>query len=175
MVPPPRNEFNMQQPWMRQSLIRQSWQPKAIDGVPDGIVVFDGVCVLCSGWVNFLIARDDARFFRFTPIQSRYGRALAERLAIDPEAPQTNAVIFGGNAYFKSDSAIQALARLPRWRWMRAFSVVPRPVRDWLYDRVALNRYQLFGKTESCMVPTPELMRRFVFDAPGASSDGTGR
>jgi predicted DCC family thiol-disulfide oxidoreductase YuxK len=167
MVPSPRNEFNMQQ-----SLMPHSWRPKAIDGVPDGIVVFDGVCILCSGWVNFLIERDDARFFRFTPIQSPYGRALAARLAIDPEAPQTNGVIIGGQAYFKSDSAIQALARLPRWRWMRAFSVVPRPVRDWLYDRVALNRYRLFGKTESCMVPTPELMRRFIFDMP---SDDTGQ
>ena len=51
---------------------------------------------------------------------------------------------------------------------MRAFAVLPRPVRDWLYDRVARNRYQLFGRTESCMVPTPELMRRFVFDDGGA-------
>ena len=152
--------------------MRQSWRPKVIDGVPDGIVVFDGVCILCSGWVNFLIKRDDAGFFRFTPIQSSYGRALAARLAIDPEAPQTNAVILGGCAYFKSDSAIQALARLPRWRWIRVFSVVPRTVRDWFYDRVALNRYQLFGKTESCMVPTPELTRRFIFDMP---SENTGQ
>ncbi len=165
----------MRQSSMRPSSMRPSWRPKAIDGVPNGIVVFDGVCVLCSGWVTFLIERDDARFFRFTPIQSPYGRALAQRLAIDPEAPQTNAVVLGGNAYFKSDSAIQALARLPRWQWMRAFSIVPRPLRDWLYDRVARNRYRLFGKTESCMVPTPELMGRFVFDAPAASSESAGQ
>ena len=87
-------------------LMQQSWKPKAIDGVPDGLVLFDGVCVLCSGWVQFLIERDRDQFFRFTPIQSPYGRALAQRLGIDAEAPQTNAVIIGGRAYFKVDSAI---------------------------------------------------------------------
>ena len=148
--------------------MQHSWQPKAIDGIGDGLVLFDGVCVLCSGWVRFLLARDRAEFFRFTPIQSPYGRALAQRLGIDVETPETNAVIIGGRAYFKADSAMQALARLPRWRWVRIFAILPRPVRDWLYDRVARNRYQLFGRTESCMVPAPELMRRFVFDESAA-------
>ena len=151
--------------------MQQSWKPKAIDGVGDGLVLFDGVCVLCSGWVRFLLERDHAEFFRFTPIQSPYGRALAQRLGIDAEMPETNAVIVGGRAYFKADSAMQALARLPRWRWVRIFSVLPRPVRDWCYDRVARNRYQLFGKTESCMVPRPELMRRFVFEQDGANPE----
>jgi predicted DCC family thiol-disulfide oxidoreductase YuxK len=154
--------------------MQPSWEPKAIDGVPDGLVVFDGVCVLCSGWVRFLLARDNINFFRFTPIQSPYGRTLAQRLGINPETPETNAVIIGGRAYFKCDSAIQALVRLPRWRWVRAFSILPRPVRDWFYDRVARNRYQLFGKTESCMVPTPELMRRFIFDQSGANPERPG-
>src|SRR5262245_44190721 len=143
--------------------MQQSWKPQAIDGVPDGVIIFDGVCVLCSGWVRFLLERDLDEIFRFTPIQSPYGRALAERLGIDAETPQTNAVILGGYTYFKSDSAIQALARVPRWGWVRVFAILPRPVRDWLYDRVAQNRYWLFGKTETCMAPTPAIMRRFVF------------
>jgi predicted DCC family thiol-disulfide oxidoreductase YuxK len=151
--------------------MRQSWEPAAIDGAPDGLVLFDGVCVLCSGWVHFLIERDRAQFFRFTPIQSAYGRALAQRLGIDAETPETNAVILGGRAYFKADSAIQALSRVPRWRWVRALSVLPRPVRNWFYDRIARNRYQLFGRTESCMVPTPELMRRFIFEHSSASPE----
>jgi predicted DCC family thiol-disulfide oxidoreductase YuxK len=155
--------------------MQQSWKPKAIDGVGDGLVLFDGVCVLCSGWVRFLLERDCAEFFRFTPIQSPYGRALAQRLGIDTEMPETNAVIVGGRAYFKADSAMQALAHVPRWRWVRIFSVLPRPVRDWCYDRVARNRYQLFGKTESCMVPRPELMRRFVFDEGGTNAERAAR
>jgi predicted DCC family thiol-disulfide oxidoreductase YuxK len=152
-------------------LMQPFWKPQVIDGVPDGLVLFDGVCVLCSGWVRFLIERDRDLFFRFTPIQSPYGRALAERLGIDTETPETNAVVNGGRAYFKADSAIEALTHLPRWRWVRIFTILPRPVRNWLYDRVARNRDQLFGKHESCMVPTPELMRRFVFEADNASSE----
>jgi predicted DCC family thiol-disulfide oxidoreductase YuxK len=154
--------------------MQQLWQPKAVDGVPDGLVLFDGVCVLCSGWVRFLIERDHGHFFRFTPIQSPYGRALAKRLGIDTETPQTNAVMIGGRAYLKGDSVIHALALVPRWRWVRVFSIVPRPLRDWLYDRVAQNRYRLFGKTESCMVPNPELMRRFVFEKSDANAERTG-
>jgi predicted DCC family thiol-disulfide oxidoreductase YuxK len=151
--------------------MQQSWEPRTIDGVPDGLVLFDGVCVLCSGWVRFLIERDGVEFFRFTPIQSPYGRALARRLGIDAETPETNAVILGGRAYFKADSAIHALTRVPRWGWVRVFSILPRRLRDWLYDRVARNRYRMFGKTESCMVPTPELMRRFIVDERGANPE----
>jgi len=142
--------------------MQQSWQPKAIEGVPDGLVLFDGVCVLCSGWVRFLLERDKVNFFRFTPIQSAYGRALAERLGIDAETPQTNAVIIGGRAYFKADSAIEALSRLSRWRWVRIFATLPRPVRDWLYDRVDSKRYRLFGRRETCLVPTAENADRFL-------------
>jgi predicted DCC family thiol-disulfide oxidoreductase YuxK len=144
--------------------MQPSWKPKPISNVPDGLIVFDGVCVLCSGWVQFLIRRDRDEIFRFTPIQSTYGGDLAAKLGIDREAPESNAVIFGGTAYFKFDSVMQALGRLPRWRWLRAFAIVPRPLRDWIYDRIAKNRYRMFGKTESCMMPTPSLMRRFVFD-----------
>ena len=64
---------------------------------------------------------------------------------------------------------------MPRWGWVRVFAILPRPVRDWLYDRIARNRYQLFGRTESCMVPAPELMRRFVFDDGGAASGARGK
>jgi predicted DCC family thiol-disulfide oxidoreductase YuxK len=143
--------------------MQPSWEPKPISSVPDGLIVFDGVCVLCSGWVQFLIRRDPTEIFRFTPIQSAYGGAIAARLGIDRAAPESNAVIFGGTAYFKFDSVMQALGRLPGWRWLRAFAILPRPLRDCIYDRIAKNRYRMFGKTESCMMPTPELMRRFVF------------
>jgi predicted DCC family thiol-disulfide oxidoreductase YuxK len=149
--------------------MQSSWRPRDIDGVPDGLVLFDGVCILCSGWVRFLLARDHDGDFRFTPIQSPYGRQLAERLGIDPETPETNALIAGGRAYFKLDSMIEALQRFPRWRWVRVLAILPRPVRDWCYDRIARNRYRLFGRTERCMVPTPEVSRRFLVDPPGAT------
>jgi predicted DCC family thiol-disulfide oxidoreductase YuxK len=150
--------------------MRDSWQPAIIEGVPDGLVLFDGVCILCSGWVRFLIERDKDDYFRFTPIQSPYGRVLARRLGIDAESPETNAVFVGGRAYFKFDSVIHALKRFPRWRWLCALAVLPRPLRDWCYDRVAANRYRMFGQTERCMVPTLELTRRFLLDDPAVAA-----
>ena len=142
------------------------WRPQAIDGVPDGLIVFDGVCVFCSSWVRFVIERDRAERFRFTPVQSRYGSALAVRLGISVEDPETNAAVFGGRAYFKSDAALEVLSRLPRWSWARALKLAPRFVRDGAYDWIARRRYRLFGRTEACMVPSPELTARFVFDQP---------
>ena len=72
--------------------------------------------------------------------------------------------MIGGCAYFKSDAAIAVVSRLPGWSWTRLFAPVPRPIRDWLYDRIALSRYRLFGRTESCLMPAPEIVSRFVSD-----------
>ena len=116
--------------------------------------------------MRFVIARDRAKLFRFTPVQSRYGSALAVRLGISVDDPETNAVVFADRAYFKSDATIAVLSRLPRWWWARALLAVPRPIRDWAYDWIARRRYRLFGRTQICMVPTPELRARFVFDEP---------
>jgi predicted DCC family thiol-disulfide oxidoreductase YuxK len=140
----------------------QRWTSVPAPDLPDGLVLFDGVCALCSGWVRFLIARDPAGRFRYVPIQSELGRALATRFGVDPDAPQTNVVIAGGSANFKSDSAIAALSDVPRWRWVRLLRVLPKGLRDGLYDRIANNRYAWFGRTETCMVPTAELASRFL-------------
>jgi predicted DCC family thiol-disulfide oxidoreductase YuxK len=126
------------------------------------VILFDGVCVLCSGWVAFVIARDRDKRFRFAAIQSAAGTALATRFGIDRDAPETNAVIVDGTAYFKSDSALQVLSRLPGWHWVRVLALCPRDLRNWAYDRVAKNRYRLFGRTATCMVPTAEVRERFV-------------
>lgn len=148
--------------------LRKSWLPKPIPEVADGLILFDGVCVFCSGWVKFVIARDLAARFRFVPIQSPYGSDLALRLDIDRDYPETNAVFMDGRAFFKLDAAIVVLSRLPGWSWVRILRALPRGLRDWFYDRVAKNRYRLFGKTETCLVPTPEIAGRFVFDRPTA-------
>jgi predicted DCC family thiol-disulfide oxidoreductase YuxK len=132
----------------------RDWSPIPWDG-PDGVIVYDGVCIFCSRWVRFVIARDQARRFRFVAIQSPAGRALAGRLGIDPEVPETNAVLVDGRAFFKADAAIEVTRRLPRWGWTPAVRILPRRVRDALYDLVARNRYRLFGRTETCMVPGP--------------------
>jgi predicted DCC family thiol-disulfide oxidoreductase YuxK len=140
----------------------KSWLPMPIDGVPDGLILFDGVCVFCSRWVGFVIGRDRTMRFRFVTVQEPAGAALAVRLGIDPEMPETNAVILGGRAIFKSDAAIVVLSSLPGWGWARGLRLVPRRLRDGLYDFVARNRYHWFGRSETCLVPTPELAARLL-------------
>jgi predicted DCC family thiol-disulfide oxidoreductase YuxK len=128
----------------------------------DDVILFDGVCVFCSRWVRFIVARDKAARFRFTPIQSPYGTRLAQALGINPDDPDTNAVVHGGVAYFKSDGALTVLSCLPGWSWVRVLLAVPRPLRNAVYNVVAKNRYRIFGKYEACIVPDAELRARVI-------------
>ena len=128
----------------------------------DDVILYDGVCVFCSRWVQFVVARDRAARFRFTTIQSPYGARLARALGIDADDPDTNAVIHGGVAYFKSDGALTVLSHLPRWRWTRALFWVPKPLRDAVYNLVARNRYRIFGKFDACFIPGADMRARVV-------------
>ena len=128
----------------------------------DDIILYDGVCIFCSRWIRFIAARDSDRRFRFTAIQSGYGTRLAQALRIDPDDPDTNAVIHGGVAYFKSDAALTVLSNLPGWRWARMLRVFPKPLRDVVYNLVARNRYRIFGKYDACFVPDAEMRARVI-------------
>ncbi len=114
------------------------------------LILYDGDCVLCSGWFRFVAQRDAERKFLFTAIQSPYGRALALQHGIDPDHPQSNAVLIDGITNLKSDSAIAAISHLPGYGWVRMFGLVPKAVRDPLYSMIARNRYRWFGKNEAC-------------------------
>ncbi|MBI5263904.1 MAG: thiol-disulfide oxidoreductase DCC family protein [Bradyrhizobium sp.] len=128
----------------------------------DDVILYDGVCIFCSRWVRFVAKRDRARRFRFTPIQSPYGTRLAQAFGIDPDDPDTNAVIHGGEVLLKSDAALTVLSLLPRWGWVRLLFAVPKPLRDGLYNLVARNRYRIFGKYEACFVPDDDLRTRVI-------------
>jgi predicted DCC family thiol-disulfide oxidoreductase YuxK len=128
----------------------------------DDVILYDGVCIFCSRWVRFVIARDTARRFRFTPIQSDYGMRLARTFGIDPDDPDTNAVVHGGIAWMKSDAALTVLSHLPGWGWTRALFAVPKPLRNAVYSLVARNRYRIFGKHETCFVPDAERRARVL-------------
>jgi predicted DCC family thiol-disulfide oxidoreductase YuxK len=137
----------------------------AVPAFPDDkvLVVFDGVCVLCSGLAKFILKRDRASAFRLTTAQSRLGEALYRHYGLDTEEFETNLVIAGGRPYAKLDSVAVAGARLGgAWRVLAVLRLLPRPLADWLYDRVAQNRYALFGRTDSCMIPPPEWRERFI-------------
>ena len=128
----------------------------------DDVILYDGVCVFCSRWVRFVARRDLNRRFRFTAIQSSYGTRLAQAFGIDPQNPDTNAVVHGGAAYFKSDAALTVLSALPGWGWVRVLRAVPKPLRDAVYNLVARNRYRIFGKYEACFVPDAEMRARVM-------------
>jgi len=118
--------------------------------------------VFCSRWIRFVALRDKDRRFRFTAIQSGYGTRLAQAFGINPEDPDTNAVIHGGEVFFKSDAALTVLGALPRWGWVRAVRLVPKPVRDAVYNLIARNRYRIFGKYEACFTPDASLRARVI-------------
>jgi predicted DCC family thiol-disulfide oxidoreductase YuxK len=128
----------------------------------DDVILYDGVCIFCSRWVRFVATRDVARRFRFTAIQSPYGTRLAKTFGIDPADPDTNAVIHGGVAYFKSDAALTVLSNLPGWWWTRALFAVPKPLRNAVYNLIARNRYRIFGKYDECFVPDAEMRARVL-------------
>src|SRR6201991_4395170 len=100
----------------------------------DDVILYDGVCIFCSRWICFIADRDRDKRFRFTPIQSPYGTRLAQAFGIDPADPDTNAVIHGGVAYFKSDAALTVLSHLPGWQWTKSLFAVPRQLRNAVYS-----------------------------------------
>jgi predicted DCC family thiol-disulfide oxidoreductase YuxK len=128
----------------------------------DDVILYDGVCVFCSRWIRFVAKRDVEQQFRFTAIQSGYGTRLAQAFGINPDDPDTNAVVHGGEAFFKSDAALTVLSNLPGWGWVRVLQAVPKPLRDAVYDLVARNRYRIFGKYDECFVPDAEMRARVM-------------
>jgi predicted DCC family thiol-disulfide oxidoreductase YuxK len=137
----------------------------AVPAFPDdkGLVVFDGVCVLCSGFVRFILEHDAAFAFRLTTAQSPLGQALFRHYGLDTEAFESNLVLIDGRAHAKLDTVAAVATRISGpWRVLGLLRLVPRSLGDWIYDRVARNRYALFGRTEHCMLPPPEWRDRFL-------------
>lgn len=127
------------------------------------VVIFDGICNLCSHSVQFILRHEAKPEIVFASLQSAPGARLLREFNFNPDDAKTFVLISGGEAYVKSAAAIR-VARQFRgaWKLLAAFWVIPRPVRDYLYDVVARNRYRWFGRLEACMVPTPELANRFL-------------
>lgn len=126
------------------------------------IVLFDGVCNFCDASVNFIISRDRAGVFRFAPLQSDAGRELIEKYSI-PADVDSVILIDNDRTFIHSDAALRIAQKLGGvWKLLSLFRIVPRPIRDWGYKLFAKNRYRLFGKKDSCMMPAPEIRERFL-------------
>jgi predicted DCC family thiol-disulfide oxidoreductase YuxK len=130
---------------------------------PDTLVLFDGVCILCTASVQFIIRHDRAAIFYFAPLQSEIGREICRSQGLDPADVQTFVLISRGRMLVRSDAAIEVVSRFGgAWRFFTVFRLVPRVARDWIYSMVARNRYRWFGRTDACMIPTPEIKERFL-------------
>jgi predicted DCC family thiol-disulfide oxidoreductase YuxK len=133
----------------------------------ENIVIFDGVCNLCEFSVNFIFERDSSGQFYFTPAQSPLGASLLKRFGINTSRLDTVVLVRDGKAYTRSAAAIEIAARLDLpWNLLTVFKAVPESLRDMLYDLIAQNRYQLFGKKEACMLPSEALRKRFLEEIP---------
>ena len=127
------------------------------------IVLFDGVCNLCNGSVQFILKRDPQGLFRFASLQSEAGRSLMAEHGLDPEALSSMVVLDDGRAWQESSAALRIARHLPGgWKLLRVFAVIPRPLRNAVYRLIARNRYRWFGKQDVCWLPTPELRTRFL-------------
>lgn len=132
-------------------------------GPQDEVVLFDGVCKLCNGWAKFLIRHDHQRRFRLASVQSPQGQALLEWYGMPTDEYETLVLIRDGRAHVRSDAILRILGGLPLpWRLGVVGRVIPRLIRDWLYDRIARNRYRLFGRYDTCLVLTPDHRSRFL-------------
>lgn len=126
-----------------------------------GIVYFDGVCNLCSGFVQFLIKNDPDFYFKFASLQSEIGQKMAKKYQL--KAIDFDTVVYQENdaIYTKSEAVFRIANHLNRWKWLLVFRFLPKKFLDFLYDQVAQNRYRFFGKKTSCWLPSPELAKRF--------------
>ena len=130
---------------------------------PQPIILFDGVCNLCAWAVRFIIERDPRAVFRFAALQSDAGQKLLVEHGLERGSMDSFVLVENGRAHLESSAALHVACHLAgAWPLCFAFIILPRMVRDPLYRVIARNRYRWFGKTDSCMMPTPELRARFL-------------
>ncbi|MDY2586560.1 thiol-disulfide oxidoreductase DCC family protein [Winogradskyella aquimaris] len=129
------------------------------------LILFDGVCNLCNSSVLFVIKRDKKNKFLFAPLQGDVGKTITEHFEIDTELVDS-IILYSPTKekiYYKSTAALEVAKQLNfPTKLMALFLIIPAFIRNWVYDYVAKNRYQWYGKKEACMIPTPELKAKFL-------------
>jgi predicted DCC family thiol-disulfide oxidoreductase YuxK len=127
------------------------------------IILFDGVCNFCNRTVNIILAHDKAAQYQFAPNQSIAAINLIQQFGLEAHALNSVVLIEGDKVYTKTDAVIRIAVKLSGWpsifRWLK---LIPKPIRNFAYDLVAQNRYRLFGKRKSCMIPDKSIIGRFL-------------
>lgn len=126
-------------------------------------ILFDGVCNLCNGAVTFVIKHDKKNVFQFAALQSAVGIAMAAKHGVDTSKTDSILLIDQDKIYAKSTAALKIARHLSGgYPLLYGFMIVPNFIRNWVYNTIAKNRYKWFGRTDSCMVPAPELKDKFL-------------
>lgn len=128
------------------------------------ITIFDTDCILCSRWIRFILRNEATDSIQFASSRKPNGKRLAEKFGISPDALDlTYVVIDGERAHTKSSASLVILGKLNRlWSWLRILGLVPRTIRDRIYDIVARNRLRWFGEEKDCFLPPVEQRNRFL-------------
>lgn len=130
---------------------------------PQSILLFDGECGLCNGVVNFVLHHDRQKRFRFAPLQSPAGQGLLRRYGLPPEGVNSMVLLENGALFTRSTAALRLARRLGGLlSLLYCLMIVPRPLRDVVYRLIAKFRYQVFGRSNACMMPSPEQRARFI-------------
>ncbi|MCF6300321.1 MAG: thiol-disulfide oxidoreductase DCC family protein [Proteobacteria bacterium] len=129
----------------------------------DPLILFDGVCKLCHGWSQFILKYDRSHVFKLATVQSKQGQAILRHFGLPTNHFDTMIYVEDNQAYQKSTAFLKVIQKLPYpIKLLQLCYIVPRFIRDWFYDRVALNRYRLFGKYSECPLPTADHNNRFL-------------
>lgn len=130
---------------------------------PQHIILFDGPCNLCNAAVRSIIKKDSKNKFRFASLQSDAGVALLKRLGLPEEHSDSVVYIKNGDFFLGSDAALEIAKTLGgKWQLFYIFKIIPRVIRNGIYNFIARNRYKWFGKQEVCALPAPQLSEKFL-------------
>ncbi|MEW8972155.1 MAG: thiol-disulfide oxidoreductase DCC family protein [Mesobacillus sp.] len=126
------------------------------------VILFDGVCNFCDASVQFILDRDEKELFRFASLQSDAGMELLKKYNV-PDDVDSMILIEDGKVYYKSSAALRISRHLRgAWKLLYVFMIVPAPIRNIVYDLIAKNRFKWFGQKDSCMLPPPNVRKRFL-------------
>jgi predicted DCC family thiol-disulfide oxidoreductase YuxK len=129
----------------------------------DRVILFDGVCKVCNAWSNFIIQHDSEHKFKLCSVQSDEGIQILAHFGFPTDFYETMLYVEGGECFQRSDSFFNVVSQLGYpWKIAYILKMFPKTIRDWGYNRIALNRYKLFGKYDYCTLPTADHESRYL-------------
>ncbi|PWK26138.1 putative DCC family thiol-disulfide oxidoreductase YuxK [Arcicella aurantiaca] len=129
------------------------------------IILFDGVCNFCNSSINFIIDHDPEKNFKFASLQSDFGQKTLRKFNKNTEDFDSVILIKNNQLYQKAEAALEITKQLSGlWKYLSIFKILPTSILNFFYNIIAQNRYRIFGKSDTCRMPTPDLKERFLVE-----------